>query len=141
MVYRPNKQIVYTKRVNNLLPIAYPSLIFLQAIHSAEEFKDDFMGRCPLTQKINHRHPRFSKTLFLSFSTLLLSLGLIGFFAFIEPQRNGWQIIIWLWVIGEILNSVGHSLWSLYTKKTNPGLVTALLLFPLEALLVYLLIT
>jgi hypothetical protein len=65
---------------------------------------------------------------FLIFNGLLV---LFGFWCFLWPVRRGWPSAVplaWLWVAIELLNGIGHPLWSLRQLRYTPGVVTAVIL-------------
>ena len=48
-------------------------------------------------------------------------------------------MIAWAWVTLELVNGVGHTVWSMMQNGYTPGLITSLLLLPLAVLLARLL--
>ena len=46
-------------------------------------------------------------------------------------------VLLWLWVVVETINGVGHSLWSIRTGGYTPGLATAPALLVLALYLAY----
>ena len=71
---------------------------------------------------------------------LIANIGLVTFavWCFLWPIRHSWRsatALAWLWVFVELINGVGHPLWSLRSGGYTPGVVTAPILFLLAALL------
>jgi len=57
-----------------------------------------------------------------------------GLWCWLWPVRRGWPWatrVIWFWVAIELVNGVGHPLWSLRQGGYAPGVATAPLLFVL----------
>ena len=59
---------------------------------------------------------------------------MFGLWCFIWPVRGRWPSaapLVWLWVLIELINGIGHPLWTLAEWKYTPGVATApFLLFP-----------
>jgi len=74
---------------------------------------------------------------FLLINGSLLAFGLWCFF---WPVRRGWPLafsLAWFWVAIEIINGIGHPLWSLREGGYTPGLATAPLLLLLALYLAH----
>jgi hypothetical protein len=64
---------------------------------------------------------------------LIANLALVtaGLWCWLWPVRRGWPLAVplaWVWVILELVNGLGHSLWSLRQGGYTPGVGTAPLL-------------
>ena len=73
---------------------------------------------------------------------LLLNVALIAFgvWCLFWPVRRSWpvaQTLAWIWVTIEVLNAVGHTLWSLLRGGYTPGVATAPVLLLLAGYLGY----
>lgn len=101
------------------------ALMVAQGAHSIEEY----LGRlyevfAPARFVSGLISPNLERG-FLIFNGLLV---LFGFWCFLWPVRRGWPSAVplaWLWVGIELLNGVGHPLWSLRQGGYTPGVVTA----------------
>jgi hypothetical protein len=110
------------------LQIAFGALVLTQAAHSVEEYAGRLWESFPPA--------RFLTGLIaqdLRFGFLVINLGLVAFggWCFLWPVRRRWRSavgLIRLWVGIELINGVGHPLWSLQQRAYTPGLATALLL-------------
>jgi hypothetical protein len=83
---------------------AFGALILTQAVHSTEEY-------------------------------LGLAFIAFGVWAYLVPVRRQWPSaipIIWFWAILEVINAVGHTLWSVRQGGYTPGVATAPVLLVLS---------
>ena len=101
------------------------ALMVAQAAHSTEEY-------------LGHLYEVFAPARFVSglisqdlergFLIFNASLVLFGFWCFFWPVRRSWPSAVplaWLWVGIELLNGVGHPLWSVRELRYTPGVATA----------------
>jgi hypothetical protein len=77
---------------------------------------------------------------------LIVNVGLVafGFWCVLWPVRRGWRVAVplaWLWVGLELVNGIGHPLWSLRQLRYTPGVATAPVLLVLALLLARRLLT
>ena len=67
------------------------------------------------------------------FITLNIALITFGLWCFIWPVRGQWSSaipLVWFWIVVEVVNGIGHPLWSLTQLGYTPGVATApILLF------------
>ncbi len=74
----------------------------------------------------------------IGFLIINIALFIFGIWCWLFPVRKGYASaagFIWLWVIIEIINGIGHPLWALFEGRYEPGVITAL---PLLVLSIYL---
>jgi hypothetical protein len=96
------------------------ALILAQAAHSTEEY----LGRlyevfAPARYVSGLISPDLGRG-FLIFNTALVLFGLWCFF---WPVRRGWPAAVpmaWLWIAIELVNGIGHPLWSLRQLRYTP---------------------
>jgi hypothetical protein len=105
--------------------LTFGALILAQAAHSVEEYLGHLWDSFPparfLTGLVSSNPER-------AFVLLNMALLAFGIWCFLWPVRRGWPIAIglaWLWIAIEIINGIGHSLWSLHEGGYTPGLATA----------------
>jgi len=100
-------------------------LVTTQGAHSVEEYK-------------GHLYEVFAPARFVSglissdlqrgFLIFNVALVIFGLWCFLWPVRRRWRSLasfIWLWATIEIINGVGHPLWSLLEGRYTPGVATA----------------
>lgn len=103
-------------------------LMVAQVAHSAEEY----LGRLyEVFAPARFVSGMLSQDLERGFLIFNVALVLFGFWCFLWPVRRGWLSAVplaWLWVAIELLNGIGHPLWSLQQRRYTPGVATAVIL-------------
>lgn len=117
--------------------LTFGALIFVQAIHSMEEYAGRLWESFPparfLTGLFSSNHERA----FLLLNVLLVAFGV---WCFLWPVRRGWPVAVslaWLWAVVETVNGIVHPLWSIREGGYTPGLVTAPFLLVLALYLAF----
>ncbi len=105
--------------------VAFGALVLVQTAHSVEEYLGRLWESFPparfLTGLVSQDHERA----FVALNVVLIGFG---FWCFLWPVRRGWPAavnIAWAWVAVEIINGIGHSLWTLRQGSYTPGVATA----------------
>ena len=106
----------------------FGALILAQAAHSIEEYCGRLWESFPPARFLTGVISDDLETGFL-----VINIGLVAFgvWCFLWPVRRGWPSAIplaWFWVTIEMINGVGHPLWSLRQGGYTPGVATAPLL-------------
>lgn len=108
-------------RINHLFII----LVFLQGLHSIEEYYgrlwDTFSPAVFLTGLVSANH----ETGYLIINIGLFIFGLLCWFFPVRKNYFYADVVIWFWIIIELINGIGHPLWAIYNEKYSPGLLTA----------------
>jgi hypothetical protein len=117
--------------------IAFGALVLAQAAHSVEEYAGRLWESFPPARFLTGLISRDLETGFL-----VINLGLVAFgvWCFLWPVRRGWPAAIplaWAWVTIQLINGVGHPLWSLRQGGYTPGVATAPLLLILALYLAH----
>ena len=114
-------------------------LILAQAAHSIEEYAGRLWETFPPARFVAGL---VSNDLRLGFLIGNVALVTFGVWCFLWPVSRRWRsarAFALGWGVVELINGVGHPLWSVRQGGYTPGVATALLLFPLAvALLVQL---
>ena len=112
------------------LKTAFGVVVLVQAAHSIEEYIgklwEVFLPARVLTGLV-------SQDLERGFIVINASLVVFGLWCLAWPIRREWpsaSIFAWGWVVIELINGVGHPMWSLSTGGYTPGVLTALILLP-----------
>ncbi len=110
---------------------SFLALVATQAAHSVEEYLGRLYDVFPpahfVSGLISQNHQRG----FLIFNIVLVMFGL---WCFLWPVRKQWPAALplaWLWVAIELVNGVGHPIWSLTQLRYTPGVATAPILLVL----------
>ena len=104
------------------------TLMVVQVAHSAEEYLGRLYEVFPPARLVSGMISQDLERGFLIFNVALV---LFGFWCFLWPVRRGWpsaMALAWLWVAIELLNGIGHPLWSLRQRGYTPGVATAVIL-------------
>jgi hypothetical protein len=110
------------------LQSAFGALVLAQAAHSTEEYTGRLWESFPPARLVSSL---VSQDLARGFLILNLSLVVFGLWCWLVPVRRGWPVAVplaWGWVLVEIVNGIGHPLWSLRQGAYTPGVLTAPLL-------------
>lgn len=117
--------------------LTFAALILVQAVHSVEEYVGHLWESFPPARFVTGLVSSNLEHGFVILNGLLLAFGGWCFF---WPVRRGWPVavaLMWLWAVIEIINGIGHPLWSLREGGYTPGLATAPLLLVLAVYLAY----
>jgi hypothetical protein len=117
--------------------VAFGVLVLAQAAHSVEEYYGRLWESFPparfLTGAISSDPER-------GFLIINVSLVAFGIWCFLWPVRRDWPSAVWFawaWVALQLINGIGHPLWSLRQRSYTPGLATAPILLALAVYLAF----
>jgi len=100
-------------------------LVFIQAMHSIEEYTGKLWNNFPPATFLCGLISNDLETGFLILNIGIFVIG-IACWSFIVRKRSPLSInIIWIWIIIELINGVGHLVWSLMQQSYTPGVITA----------------
>jgi len=119
------------------LQLTFGALILVQAAHSIEEYVGHLWESFPPTRFVTGLVSSNPERGFVALNVLLLAFGA---WCFLWPVRRGWPVAFalgWLWAVLEIVNGIGHPLWSIREGGYTPGLATAPVLLVLAVYLAY----
>lgn len=108
--------------------IGFGLLVIAQAAHSIEEYVGHLWESFPPAEYLTRL---ISSDLQVGFIVINGSLVAFGIWCFLWPVRLRWQSaagLAWFWIGIELINGIGHPLWSLSQIRYTPGLATAPLL-------------
>ena len=114
---------------------SFLALVTAQAAHSIEEYVGRLYEVFPPARFVSGLVSQDLQRGFLIFNVALVAFG---FWCFLWPLRRHWGVapaMAWLWVGIELVNGIGHPLWSLTQRAYTPGVATALLLLVLAVVL------
>jgi Protein of unknown function with HXXEE motif len=107
------------------LDSTFIALVGVQAAHSIEEYLGRLYDVFPPARFVSGLISRDPQRGFAIFNVVLVVFGV---WCFIWPLRRRWPsawTFGWIWVTIELINGVGHSLWSLRQFRYTPGVATA----------------
>ena len=117
--------------------LSFLALISVQTAHSIEEYVGRLYDVFPPARFVTGLISQDRARGFLVFNVALLAFGL---WCFIWPVRRQWPLgipLAWFWVGLELLNGIGHSLWTLRERGYTPGVATAPILLVLALYLAW----
>ena len=119
------------------LRIGFAALIVMQAAHSVEEYVgrlwETFLPARVLSESISSDGET-------GFIVINIGLVLFGLWCLFIPVNRGWRSasgFIWFWIVIEMINGIGHPLWSLRQGGYTPGAVTAPILLVIALYLAF----
>ena len=107
------------------------ALVAVQAAHSVEEYIGRLYDVFPPARFVSGLISTDLRRGFVIFNVVLV---LFGVWCYLWPFRKWWPsatVVGWFWVTIELINGIGHPLWSLREHAYTPGIVTAPLLLAL----------
>lgn len=113
------------------LQLTFLALVAMQAVHSFEEYRGRLYEVFAPARMVSGL---VSNDLERGFVIANLTLVAFGFWCFLWPIRRDWRVAVllaWIWVGIELINGIGHPLWSLRAGGYTPGVATAPVLFVL----------
>ena len=105
--------------------LSFVALVAAQGAHSVEEYLGHLYDVFPPARAVSGLISRDLERGFVIFNVALVTFGL---WCFIAPVRGQWPSaipLVWLWVVIELINGIGHPLWTLAERSYTPGVATA----------------
>jgi hypothetical protein len=115
----------------NRFQAVFGVLVLAQAAHSVEEYVGRLWESFPPARFVSGLISPDLEFGFLVVNVLLVTFGI---WCFAWPVRRGWSSAVplaWGWVTVEVINGIGHPLWTLRQGGYTPGVATAPVLFVL----------
>lgn len=123
--------------MSNRSATTFGLLILAQAAHSIEEYVGRLWESFPPARLVSGL---VSDDLRLGFLAVNVALVTFGVWCYLWPVSRGWRsarAIASGWAVIEVINGVGHPLWSVRQGGYTPGVVTAPVLLILAAALAW----
>lgn len=111
--------------------LAFGMLVLAQAAHSTEEYVGRLWESFPPARLLTGLISTDPERGFLVINATLVAFGA---WCFLWPVRRDWpsaRYFAAFWIVIELINGVGHPLWSVRQGGYTPGVATAPLLFVL----------
>ena len=112
------------------IELSFLTLVAAQAAHSVEEYIGRLYDVFPPARLVTSLISEDRERGFVILNIALISFGL---WCFVWPVRGQWSSaipLVWLWIVIEVVNGIGHPLWTLVQLGYTPGVATApILLF------------
>jgi hypothetical protein len=112
-------------------------LICVQVAHSIEEYLGRLWEVFPAARFVTGLISENRQLGFIVFNAALIAFG---FWCFFFPVLRRWpsaNLFVGFWIVIELINGIGHPLWSIQQGGYTPGLITAPLLLILAVALLW----
>ena len=109
---------------------AFGIVVVAQAAHSTEEYVGRLWESFPPARFLTGLVSRDAELGFIAINILIVVFGI---WCLAWPIRREWSsapTFAWVWVVMELVNGVGHPIWSVAVGGYTPGVLTALVLLP-----------
>jgi hypothetical protein len=119
------------------LESTFLALVVCQAAHSLEEYYGHLWEVFPPAAFVSGLICADRRLGFIIINLALLAFGL---WCFLWPVRRGWlsaKLFVSFWIVVEVINGIGHPLWTLRQRAYTPGVATAPVLLVLALLLIW----
>ncbi len=119
------------------ITIAFGALVVAQCAHSIEEYVGRLWESFPPAAFLTGLISSDRKLGFLVINGALVTFGI---WCLLWPVRKKWhsaQALMWFWVLIEMINGVGHPVWSVRQGEYTPGVITAPILLALAVYLAF----
>ena len=119
------------------LEITFLALVGVQAVHSVEEYLGRLWVVFPPAAFVTGLISQDRQFVFILINVALLVFGLWCFF---WPVHRRWAVaraFIGVWIVIEVINGIGHPLWTLQQRAYTPGVATAPVLLVLALSLLW----
>ena len=120
------------KKISNLFIL----LVVIQALHSIEEYLGRLWEVFPPAVWLTGLISSDKHFAFLVINIGLFVFGLLSWFLLVKKDHYLAQFIIWFWIVIELINGVGHPVWSIMQGRYTPGVITAPFLFVTSVFLI-----
>ncbi|NER12865.1 HXXEE domain-containing protein [Leptobacterium flavescens] len=105
--------------------IRFLILVLVQALHSTEEYIGKLWEVSAPAEYLSGLISSDIETGFLVINVGLFVFGIFCWLFIVRTNHRFAPFFIWFWIVLEIVNGLGHLLWSFYEKNYIPGLWTA----------------
>ena len=111
------------------------ALIVVQVAHSIEEYVGRLWEAFPPARFVTGLISEDRQLGFIIFNAMLIAFGLWCFFLPVLRRWPSARLFVGFWILIELINGIGHPLWSIQQRGYNPGLITAPILLVLALML------
>jgi Protein of unknown function with HXXEE motif len=105
--------------------LTFLALVATQAAHSVEEYVGRLYEVFPPARVVSGLVSSDLERGFVIFNVALVTFGL---WCFAGPVRGQWPSaipLVWFWVVIELINGIGHPIWTVAESRYTPGVATA----------------
>lgn len=106
----------------------FAAMVLAQAAHSTEEYLGRLWESFPPAQFLTSLISQDPRQGFLVINITLVAFGVWCLLWPVRQRAKSAYGLAWLWVVIELINGVGHPVWSVTQGGYTPGVLTAPLL-------------
>ena len=107
------------------VPKLFLILVFLQGFHSIEEYYGALWDKLPPATWLCGLISGDLRFGFLVINIGLFVFGILSWFFLVRTHHFLARFVLGFWVFIELVNGIGHPVWSLLQMDYRPGLITA----------------
>ena len=111
--------------------VTFAALVVVQAAHSVEEYYGHLYEVFPPARFASGLISRDLRLGFIIFNVPPVAFGAWCRLWPVRRRTRSLLVVTWFWIVIELINGVGHPLWSVWEMRYTPGLVTAPILLVL----------
>lgn len=123
------------------IKIVFLLLILLQGLHSVEEYYGGLWEVLTPARIVSEAVSSNPEVGFIIINTGLFIFGLLCWLLSSRQKKISYQALIWIWIVAEVFNGIGHPLLTLRRGNYFPGLYSAPFLLVTALYLARLLLT
>ena len=105
--------------------VTFVALVAAQAAHSVEEYIGRLYEVFPPARFVSGLISQNLRQGFVVFNVSLVAFGVWCCLWAARRRTRSLVLVTWFWIAIEVINGVGHPLWSMWEMRYTPGLVTA----------------
>jgi len=111
--------------MNKRIRFAFLLLVLIQGLHSVEEYFGELWVVFPPARFLCSLVSDDLETGFLIINIGLFVFGILCWLFPIRKNHSFAGAIIWFWIVIELVNGIGHPVWTLIEWDYTPGILTA----------------
>ena len=117
--------------------LAFGAIVLAQAAHSVEEYVGRLWESFPPARFLTGLIAQDLERGFLIINVSLVAFGVWCWLWPVHRGRRSAVYLAWAWVVVQVVNGIGHPLWSLRQGGYTPGVATAPVLLALAIYLAH----
>lgn len=121
--------------MNKKISSTFLVLVLVQGLHSIEEYVGKLWETFPPARVLCSM---VSDNLVTGFLIINIGLFVFGLWCWLFPLRKNYfyaQFLIWFWIVLELVNGIGHPIWTIMQKAYTPGMLTAPIILVISIIL------
>lgn len=111
--------------MNQRIKILFLIIVLLQGLHSCEEYIGKLWENFPPATFLCGLVSDNLMTGFIIINIALFVLGILAWLIPIRKEYSWGKVLIWFWILIELMNGIGHPIWTIMQKGYTPGVITA----------------